>query len=107
MYAEVAAYTKAGNFGDFIWGNITLGQKASLLWAVNAGRFFQTAGLFLLGFSFLILFLLPEDDDQHGSQGSRYEDACRDQDPDRDGGDGDSGRLPDAGAQRRDRRSAP
>lgn len=50
MYAEVAAYTKAGHFGDFIWGNITLGQKASLLWAVNAGRFFQTAGLFLLGF---------------------------------------------------------
>lgn len=50
MYAEVAAYTKAGNFWDFIWGNVTLGQKASLLWAVNAGRFFQTAGLFLLGF---------------------------------------------------------
>ena len=50
MYAEVAAYTKAGNFGDFIWGNITLRQKASLLWAVNAGRFFQTAGLFLQGF---------------------------------------------------------
>lgn len=50
MYAEVAAYTQAGNFGDFIWGNITLGQKASLFWAVNAGRFFQTAGLFLLGF---------------------------------------------------------
>lgn len=50
MYAEVAEYTKAGNFGDFIWGNITLGQKASLLWAVNAGRCVQTAGLFLLGF---------------------------------------------------------
>lgn len=50
MYAEVAEYTKAGNFWDFILGNITLGQKASLLWAVNAGRFFQTAGLFLLGF---------------------------------------------------------
>lgn len=50
MYAEVAAYTKAGNFWDFLFGNITLGQKASLLWAVNAGRFFQTAGLFLLGF---------------------------------------------------------
>ena len=50
MYAQVAEYTKAGNFGDFILGNITLGQKASLLWAVNAGRFFQTAGLFLLGF---------------------------------------------------------
>ena len=50
MYAEVAEYTKAGDFWPFIWGNITLGQKASLLWAVNAGRFFQTAGLFLLGF---------------------------------------------------------
>ena len=50
MYAEVAEYTKAGNFWAFIGENITLGQKASLLWAVNAGRFFQTAGLFLLGF---------------------------------------------------------
>lgn len=50
MYGEVAEYTKAGNLGDFLLGNITLGQKASLLWAVNAGRFFQTAGLFLLGF---------------------------------------------------------
>lgn len=49
MYAEVAAYTKAGNFGEFIWGNITLGQKASLLWAVGAGRVLQTAGLFMLG----------------------------------------------------------
>ena len=36
MYAEVAEYTQAGNFWDFIWGNVTLGQKASLLWAVNA-----------------------------------------------------------------------
>lgn len=50
MYAEVAEYTKGGNFWDFILGNITLGQKASLLWAIHAGRFFQTAGLFLLGF---------------------------------------------------------
>lgn len=50
MYGEVAVYTQAGNFWDFIWGNITLGQKASFLWAVNAGRFIQTAGLFLLGF---------------------------------------------------------
>ena len=50
MYAEVAEYTKAGDRGAFLWGNITLGQKASLFWAVNAGRFFQTAGLFLLGF---------------------------------------------------------
>lgn len=50
MYAEVAAYTQDGNWGEFLWGNITLGQKASLFWAINAGRFFQTAGLFLLGF---------------------------------------------------------
>ena len=39
MYSEVAEYTKAGNFLDFIWGNITLGQKASLYWAIGAGRF--------------------------------------------------------------------
>ena len=50
MYAQVAEVTKSGTFWDFILCNITLGQKASLLWAVNAGRFFQTAGLFLLGF---------------------------------------------------------
>lgn len=49
MYTEVAEYAKAGHFGHFILGNITLGQKASLLWAVAAGRFLQTAGLFLLG----------------------------------------------------------
>lgn len=49
MYGEVATYTKEGSFWDFIWGNITLGQKASLLWAVGAGRFLQTAGLFTLG----------------------------------------------------------
>ena len=49
MYAEAAEYTKAGEPGAFFLGNITLGQKASLLWAVNAGRFVQTAGLFLLG----------------------------------------------------------
>lgn len=50
MYGEVAAYTQAGNFGCFLWGNVTLGQKASLLWAVGAGRIWQTAGLFLIGF---------------------------------------------------------
>lgn len=50
MYATVADYTKNGTLGEFFLGNITLGQKASLFWAVNAGRFFQTAGLFLLGF---------------------------------------------------------
>lgn len=49
MYEEVASYTKSGNFGDFLLGNITLGQKASLFWAIGAGRFLQTAGLFLFG----------------------------------------------------------
>lgn len=50
MYAEVGEYTKNGTFKEFIWGNITLGQKASLFWAIEAGRFLQTAGLFLLGY---------------------------------------------------------
>ncbi len=49
MYSEVAAYTKEGQFWTFITKNITLGQKASLFWAIGAGRFLQTAGLFLLG----------------------------------------------------------
>lgn len=49
MYQEVAAYTKEGHLGEFLWKNITLGQKASLFWAFGAGRFWQTAGLFLMG----------------------------------------------------------
>lgn len=49
MYGEVAAYTKEGNLGEFLWKNITLGQKASFYWAVGAGRVWQTAGLFLMG----------------------------------------------------------
>lgn len=49
MYDEVSAYTRTGDFGKFLLGNITLGQKASFLWAVGAGRFLQTAGLFLAG----------------------------------------------------------
>lgn len=52
MYAEVAEYTEHGSFGQFLLGNVTLGQKASFLWAVNVGRLLQTAGLFLLGFYF-------------------------------------------------------
>lgn len=49
MYGEVAAYTKEGNLWTFFSKNVTLGQKASLLWAVGAGRFLQTAGLFMIG----------------------------------------------------------
>ncbi len=50
MYAAVAEVTKSGNFMDFLWNNVTLGQKASLMWAVGAGRATQTAGLFLIGY---------------------------------------------------------
>ena len=50
MYHAVAEATKSGNFWDFIVCNVTLGQKASLMWAVGAGRILQTAGLFLIGF---------------------------------------------------------
>lgn len=46
MYAEVAAYTKGGNFWEFLIGNVTLGQKASLFWAIGAGRFFTDCRTF-------------------------------------------------------------
>ena len=49
MYEQVGEITKAGRFWDFIGCNITLGQKASFMWAVGAGRVLQTAGLFLIG----------------------------------------------------------
>lgn len=50
MYAAISKNTKEGTFVEFIVKNITLGQKASLFWAIGAGRFLQTAGLFLLGY---------------------------------------------------------
>lgn len=50
MYEAIGESTKSGDFTSFIWNNVTLGQKASFLWAVNAGRFIQTIGLFLLGY---------------------------------------------------------
>jgi len=50
MYAAVAECTRGGGLREFLACNITLGQKASLLWAVDGGRLFQTAGLFLSGF---------------------------------------------------------
>ena len=50
MYDQVGEVTKSGNFLDFLWCNVTLGQKASFMWAVGAGRVLQTAGLFLIGF---------------------------------------------------------
>ncbi len=49
MYAEVARYCKEGNFWTFLWRNATYGQVASFFWAIGAGRYIQTAGLFMLG----------------------------------------------------------
>lgn len=49
MYTRMEEITKSGSLSDFFFYNVTLGQKASFLWAVDAGRLIQTAGLFLLG----------------------------------------------------------
>ncbi len=50
LYGEIFKYSTEGNFLDFIKGNLTIGQKASFMWAVENGRMFQTGGLFLLGY---------------------------------------------------------
>lgn len=50
LYKLVQEGTESGNWSQFLIENITSGQKASLLWAIGAGRFVQTIGLFLLGF---------------------------------------------------------
>lgn len=50
LYLIVQEAVKSGNLSTFFIENITTGQKASLLWAINGGRFVQTIGLFLLGF---------------------------------------------------------
>lgn len=49
MYDAVGEVTRSGSLWEFLWCNITLGQKASFMWAVGAGRVSQTAGLFLIG----------------------------------------------------------
>lgn len=52
MYDTVIAVNKSGDFLEFLKCNVTTGQKASLFWAIEAGRFLQTAGLFMLGLLF-------------------------------------------------------
>lgn len=52
MYATLGEVCREGSFAEFLWCNITVGQLASLMWAVGAGRVSQTAGLFLLGLYF-------------------------------------------------------
>ena len=49
LYDIVGEATRSGSFLRFVWCNITTGQMASLMWAVGAGRLWQTAGLFLIG----------------------------------------------------------
>ena len=49
MYDKVGEVVKSGSLLDFVVCNVTLGQKASLFWAVGGGRMVQTAGLFLAG----------------------------------------------------------
>lgn len=49
LYDTVGEATRSGNLMQFIWCNITTGQLASFMWAVGAGRLWQTAGLFLVG----------------------------------------------------------
>ena len=49
LYKIVQEAVKSGDWSIFLVENITTGQKASIMWAIGAGRFVQTIGLFLLG----------------------------------------------------------
>lgn len=48
-YPALKIVTDSGAFGEMIWKNCTIGQLASLFWAVDAGRLLQAPGLFILG----------------------------------------------------------
>lgn len=50
LYEIVQEGVKKGDWKTFLFENISTGQKASLLWAIDNGRFVQTIGFFLLGF---------------------------------------------------------
>lgn len=49
MHGLVRAYLNEGTFSALVSGNTTTGQVWSMMWAIENGRFLQTAGLFLLG----------------------------------------------------------
>lgn len=49
MHGSVRAYLEAGTIWALVKGNTTIGQAWSMMWAIENGRFLQTAGLFLLG----------------------------------------------------------
>ncbi len=48
-YPALKTVIDSGNFPDMIVANATLGQLASLFWAVDAGRLLQAPGIFILG----------------------------------------------------------
>lgn len=49
LYGEIGKVVASGNIWEFFIVNVTTGQKASLLWAIEGGRFMQTMGLFMCG----------------------------------------------------------
>ncbi|ALL04860.1 hypothetical protein AQ505_04775 [Pedobacter sp. PACM 27299] len=49
LYGEIGKVVASGNIGEFFIVNVTTGQKVSLLWAIEGGRFKQTMGLFMWG----------------------------------------------------------
>lgn len=49
MHGGVKAYLNEGTFLALVKGNTTIGQAWSMMWAIENGRFLQTAGLFLIG----------------------------------------------------------
>ena len=48
-YGQVGEATQHGTLGEFFLTNLWTGQKASLWWAFENGRLWQTGGLFLMG----------------------------------------------------------
>lgn len=50
MHGQVKEYIAEGTFIALVKGNTTIGQLWSMMWAIENGRFLQTAGLFLSGF---------------------------------------------------------
>lgn len=49
MHGMVRSYVNEGTLLGLIKGNLGIGQAWSMLWAIENGRFVQTAGLFLMG----------------------------------------------------------
>ena len=49
MHKSVKMYLQEGTIWALVKGNTTIGQAWSLMWAIENGRFLQTAGLFLIG----------------------------------------------------------